>query len=84
MVRWTKPPIEEHPELVAVMTAAIHTVIQGPFRIVSIKDSNSEKSIDTKSKGMKRLRWTLHGKSYDVTVECSEEGEGQEEEHRIP
>jgi len=26
-----------------VMTAAIHTVIQGPFRIVSIKDSNSEK-----------------------------------------
>jgi len=39
----TKSPIEEHPELVAVMTAAIHTVIQGPFRIVSIKDSNSEK-----------------------------------------
>jgi len=37
----TKPPIEEHPELVAVMTAAVHTVIQGPFRIVSIKDSNS-------------------------------------------
>ena len=43
----TKPPIEEHPELVAVMTAAIHTVIQGPFRIVSIKDSNSEKKHDT-------------------------------------
>ena len=32
---------------VAVMTAAIHTVIQGPFRIVSIKDSNSEKKHDT-------------------------------------
>jgi biotin carboxyl carrier protein len=27
---------------------------------------------------MKRLRVTLHGKSYDVTVECLEEGEGQE------
>ena len=44
----TKPPIEEHPELVAVMTAAVHTVIQGPFRIVSIRDSNSsEKKHDT-------------------------------------
>ena len=43
----TKPPVEEHSELVAVMTAAIHTVIQGPFRIVSIKDSNSEKKHDT-------------------------------------
>ena len=28
-----------------------------------------------KSKGMKRLRVTLHGKSYDVTVECMEEGD---------
>ena len=31
-----------------------------------------------KGRGMKRLRVTLHGKSYDVTVECLEEGEGQE------
>ena len=46
----TKPPLpaastlQVTPEVLAVMAAALHTVIQGPFKIVSVEEAKSEKS----------------------------------------
>jgi len=35
------PAIQMTPELMAVVGAALHTVIQGPFKIVSVEETNT-------------------------------------------
>lgn len=38
------PALHLTPEIMAAMGAALHTVIQGPFKIVSVEESKSDKS----------------------------------------
>ena len=40
----TSPHLEASPEILAVVGAALHTVIRGPFKIVSIETSKPEKA----------------------------------------
>jgi Na+-transporting methylmalonyl-CoA/oxaloacetate decarboxylase gamma subunit len=42
--RMSQPTLEVTPEVIAVVGAALHTVIQGPFDIVSVEESKPDQS----------------------------------------